>query len=78
MDEFLGCSDKVRPKSKPKYKIELEMLDKEKAVVESFKDSACPSGENVPQQRVRKRKRRQEEGSSYVLTNRGWSYVRNV
>ena len=75
MDEFLGCSDKVRPKYVKQTQVleikenrESEILDKEKepknlAVVESCKDSAGTSGEeNVSHQRVRKRRRRQEEG----------------
>ena len=75
MDEFLGCSDKVRPKFvkqtqllENKKNTELENLDKEEevpkdlAVAENCKDGASPGEENVPQQRSRKRKRRQEEG----------------
>ncbi|XP_068746038.1 uncharacterized protein [Montipora capricornis] len=74
MDEFLGCSDKVRPKFVKETQLlenkknrESENLDKEEAtkdlpVVENCKDGASPVEENVPQQRSRKRKRSQEEG----------------
>ena len=66
MDEFLGCSDKVRPKFVKQTQLleneknrELENLDL--AVVENCKDGATPGEGNVPQQRSRKRTRRQEE-----------------
>ena len=77
MDEFLGCSDKVRPKFVKQTQLlenkkngESENLDKEDPlkdleVVENCKDGISPGvlgEENVPQQRSRKRKRRQEEG----------------
>ena len=77
MDEFLGCSDKVRPKFVKQSQLlenkkngESENLDKEEVpkdfeVVENCKDGVSqdvPGEENVPQQRSRKRKRRQEEG----------------
>ena len=74
MDEFLGCSDKVRPKFVKQTQLlenkkngESENLDKEEApkdleVVENCKDGVSPGEENVPQQRLRKRKRRQDEG----------------
>jgi len=74
MDEFLGCSDKVRPKFVKQTQLlenktnrESENLDKEEApkdlaVVENCKDIASPGEENVPQQRSQKRQRHQEEG----------------
>lgn len=73
MDPFLGCSDKVSPKSVKQTQLlenkknrESENLDKEEAtkdlaVMENCKDGTSP-GEDVPQQRSRKRKRCQEEG----------------
>ena len=76
MDEFLGCSDEVRPKfvkqtqlMEDKKNRESENLNKEEApkdlaVVENCKDSTSPGEENVSQQRSRKRKRRQEEGQT--------------
>ena len=74
IDEFLGCSDKVRPKFVKQTQLlqnkknrESENLDKEElakdlAVVENCADSGSPGEGNVPQQRSRKRKRHQEEG----------------
>ena len=74
MDEFLGCSDKVRAKFVKQTQLlenkkngKSENLDKEEApkdleVVENCKDGVSPSEESVPQQRSRKRKRRQDEG----------------
>ena len=77
MDEFLGCSDKVRPKFVKQTQLlenktngESENLDKEEApkdleVVENCKDGVSPGvpgEENFLQQKSRKRKRRQEEG----------------
>ena len=76
MDEFLGCSDKVRPKFVKQTQLmenqknrESENLNKEEApkdlaVVENCKDSTSPGEENVSQQRSQKRKRRQEEGQT--------------
>ena len=63
MDEFLGCSDKVRPKFVKQTQLlenkkngESENMDTEEApkdleVVENCKDRVSPGEENVPQQR---------------------------
>ena len=62
MDEFLGCSHKVRPKFVKQTQLlenkkngESENLEKEEApkdleVVENCKDGVSPGEENVPQQ----------------------------